>query len=204
MFRIFMNRRPLSTCAWLALAAALTSTEIHADARSDGERGIEEYRRGNLIESMRLLQKSAAGGYAPAQTTLAFILDASEDNAQAFHWYQQAAEAGDAAGMFGLGTMYAKGEGTERDPQRAGELIEQAAGLGHVEAMRLYAHALEHGQLGFSAQPQSAAEWYRKAADAGDKVSMRRLFQAYSAGQLELPLDPDQAEAWAERLESEE
>ena len=178
----------------------MSAAETHADARSDGDRGIEEYRKGNLIESMRLLEKSATEGYAPAQTTLAFILDASEDDTQAFHWYQQAAEAGDAAGMFGLGGMYAKGEGTEKDPKRAGELIAQAAELGHVEAMRLHAHALEHGQLGHSSQPQSAAEWYRKAADAGDGLSMRRLQQAYAAGELGLPVDPDQAEAWAEKI----
>ncbi len=181
---------------------ALAAPELHADARSDGERGIEEYRKGNLIESMRLLQKSAAAGYAPAQTTLAFILDASEDDAQAFYWYQQAAEAGDAAGMFGLGGMYAKGEGTDKDPKRAGELIAQSAELGHVEAMRLYAHALEHGQLGLTTQSQRAAEWYRKAADAGDGLSMRRLQEAYAAGQLGLPLDPAQAEAWGEKIKS--
>ena len=199
-----LNPSALLIWAALALAAAMTAPELHADARSDGERGIEEYRRGNLIESMRLLEKAAAEGYAPAQTMLAFILDASEDDTQAFHWYQQAAEAGDAAGLFGLGGMYAKGEGTEKDPERAGELIEQAAELGYLQGMRLYAHALEHGQLGFSAQPQRAAEWYRKAAEAGDGISMRRLQQAYAAGQLELPVDPAQAEAWARRIESEE
>ena len=201
MFRI-LNRTPLPTCACLALTMALTAPAILADARSDGERGIEEYRRGNLIEGMRLLEKSATEGYTPAQTTLAFILDAAEEDEQAFHWYQQATTAGDPAGMFGLGGMYAKGEGTEKDPKRAGELIEQAAELGHVLAMRLQAHAFEHGQLGFSKQPQRAAEWYRKAAEAGDELSMRRMQQAYAAGELELPVDPAQAEAWAEKIES--
>ena len=196
--------KTLPACASLALMAAIAVSAVKADARSDGERGIEEYRRGNLIEGMQLLEKSASEGYTPAQTTLAFILDAAEDDARAFHWYQQAAAVNDPDGLFGLGGMYAKGEGTEKNAKRAGELIEQAARLEHVQAMRVYAHALEYGQLEFSVQPPRAAEWYRRAASAGDQLSMRRLQQAYTAGQLGLAVDPAQAEFWAEQLESKQ
>ncbi|NCF37442.1 MAG: hypothetical protein GWP56_13845 [Gammaproteobacteria bacterium] len=175
-----------------------------ADARADGERGIAEYRKGNLIEGMQLLNKSAQQGYIPAQTTLAYILDAAEKNDEAFYWYQQAADRNDAAGLFGLGSMYGKGEGTDRDPVKSGQLIERAAQLGHVEAMRVYAHALEHGQLGLAADPGSAADWYLKAAELGNKMSMHRLKQAYSLGQLGLPIDPERAEAWAERTKGAE
>lgn len=172
-----------------------------ADARDDGERGITEYRKGNLIEAMQLLNKSAQQGYIPAQTTLAHILDAAEENDMAFHWYQQAAQHNDAAGLFGLGSMYAKGEGTDKDPDKAGQLIQQAAQLGNVNAMRVYAHAQEYGQLGFAPDPGNAAEWYLKAADLGDKVSIQRLKQAYTQGQLGLPVDPERAEAWTEKLD---
>ncbi len=175
-----------------------------ADARADGERGIAEYRKGNLIEGMQLLKKSAQQGYIPAQTTLAYILDASENNDEAFYWYQQAADRNDAAGLFGLGSMYGKGEGTDRDTVKSGQLIERAAQLGHAEAMRVYAHALEHGQLGLAADPVSAADWYLKAAELGNKMSMHRLKQAYTLGQLGLPIDPERAEAWAERTKETE
>lgn len=175
-----------------------------ADARADGERGIAEYRKGNLIEGMQLLKKSAQQGYIPAQTTLAYILDAAENNDEAFYWYQQAADRNDAAGLFGLGSMYGKGEGTDRDTVKSGQLIERAAQLGHVEAMRVYAHALEHGKLGLAADPGSAADWYLKAAELGNKMSMHRLKQAYTLGQLGLPIDPERAEAWAERTKETE
>ena len=189
--------------ARLALGALLIlslPSTLQADARSDGERGIAEYRQGNLIEAMEWLQKSAAAGYTPAQTTLAFILDAAEDDEAAFRWYLAAADKNDAAGLFGLGSMYAKGEGTAKDPGKAGELIRQAAELEHVQAMRVYANALELGQLGFATDPAAAAAWYLKAADLGDVVSMQRLKDAYSKGQLGLQADAKRAAEWDAKI----
>jgi len=187
----------------LVLLLTLPSTLL-ADARSDGDRGITEFRRGNLIEAMQLLEKSATQGYIPAQTTLAYILDAAERDQQAFRWYQQAADRNDAAALFGLGGMYAKGEGTMKNPDKAGQLIKQAAQLDHVQALRVYAHALEHGQLGFDSEPHSAAEWYLKAARLGDKISMQRLKKAYTLGHLGLAVDPQQATAWNDELNKPE
>jgi len=169
---------------------------VLADAKTDGDKGIAEYRNGNLIEGMLLLESSAKKGYVPAQVTLAYILDQGEQDSEAFHWYQQAANNNNPAGLFGLGSMYAKGEGTSPDPQKAGQLIKQSALLNHLPAMRAYANALEYGQLGFSQNNTAAAKWYLKAANAGDGVSMRRLRNAYTLGQLGMPIDPAQASKW--------
>ena len=182
----------------------LLPTFSHADAKLDGERGIAEYQKGNLIEGMSLLEKSAKQGYAPAQSTLAYILDKSELNEQAFHWYQQAAAQQDPAGMYGLATLYADGEGTEKNPQRAAELFHQAANLDHLPAMRAYAAALEHGHLGLAVDFNQALQWYTRAAESGDSNSARRLQQAYGNGELGLSVDPDQASKWQKRTESGE
>ena len=196
--------RSVRSLFW-ALALMLTNPALlWADARSDGDLGIAEYRKGNLIEAMQLLEKSAAGGYVPAQTTLAYILDAAEMDAEAFRWYQKAADSKDAAGLFGLGNMYAKGEGTKKDPHRAGQLIRQAAQLEYLQAMHVYAHALEHGELGFDTAPQQAVEWYLRAARQGDQNSMQRLKQAYTLGQLGLAVDPQQAAAWDKKINQTE
>lgn len=189
---------------WLMALLLLLPSTLKADARTDGDHGIEEYRKGNLIEGMQLLEKSAAQGYAPAQTTLAYILDAAEQDADAFHWYQQAADSNDAAGLFGLGGMYTKGEGTVKDLIKGGQLIKQAAQLDYVQAMRVYARALENGRLGFEPDQRSAAEWYLKAASLGDQNSMQRLKKAYTLGQLGLPVDPQQVEAWNEKINQQE
>jgi len=174
----------------------LSSSFVLADAKTDGDKGIEEFRNGNLIKAMRLLEISAEQDSVPAQVTLAYILDQSEQNSEAFHWYQQAAKNKDAAGLFGLGGMYAKGEGTPADPPKAGQLIKQSALLGHLPAMRAYAYALEYGQLGFSQNNSAAAEWFLKAANSGDEVSMLRLRNAYTLGQLGMSIDPEQASKW--------
>ncbi len=198
-----MNRHETSKYRQGIASLALLSTilpAIAADPRVDGEQGIIEYRKGNLIEGMALLQKSASSGYAPAQTTLAFILDAAEADEEAVHWYRKAAENNDPAGLFGLGGMIAKGEGIRKNPPMAGQLIEKAARLGHVPAMRTYAHALEHGQLGFEPRHEAAARWYLEAARLDDATSIKRLERAYTLGQLGLPVDLEQAESWKHRL----
>ena len=194
----FSNSLP--RLAFGALLILVWPSALLADARSDGERGIAEYRQGNLVQAMEWLQKSATAGYTPAQTTLASILDAAEDDEAAFRWYQAAADSNDAAGLFGLGSMYAKGEGTAKNPARAGELFQQAAELGHVQAMRVYANALENGQLGLAHNPGEAIAWYLKAANQGDVNSMHRLKQAYSLGQLGLQADAKRAAEWDAKI----
>ena len=198
------DRRYGTLLGILGCILLLVSAQTLADARSDGERGIAEYRKGNLIESLSLLESAAAGGYTPAQTTLAFILDASEQDEKAFHWYQQAAEAGDANGLFGLGSMYAKGEGTERNPQRAADLFREAAELGHAEAMWVYANALENGLLGLDRRADEALIWYEQAAGKGDAQARARLSRALDKGELGLDGKPDYAAALRKRIQQDD
>lgn len=173
---------------------------VQADAKTDGDKGITYVSQGRLIEGMQLLRKSAEAGYAPAQSTLAFILDKAEQDDEAFILYQKAAESNDAAGLFGLGSMYAKGDGVAKDNNKAGQLIRQSAMLNHVLAMRAYAKALEHENLGFIRNNAEAVKWYQKAAHAGDTVSIRRLTEAYKNGQLGLGIDLKEAVMWEAKL----
>ena len=195
-----MKYRTVATAIFIFCLLVISQSPTLADAKTDGDRGIEAFRQGNLIESMQLLERSAKAGYAPAQVTLAYILDYSERDKEAFGWYQQAADSNDPAGIFGLGGMYAKGEGVGRDPVKAGQLTRRAAEMAHLPAMRAYAYALENGALGFARDDAAAVEWFRKSAEAGDQVSMHRLKDAYSQGQLGLPVDPAQASAWEEKI----
>lgn len=196
----FLRKLKIYLIHSLLVTPLLISPVALADAKSDGDKGIEEYRQGNVIEAMQLLHKSAQQGYAPAQVNLAYILDQAEQNQEAVRWYQQAADQNDARGLFGLGTMYAKGEGVDRDPSKAGKLIEKSARMDHVPAMREFANALEYGQLGFDANQSEAASWYLKAAEAGDTDSMRRMRDAYLNGHLGLPIDPEKSGVWDRKI----
>lgn len=201
----FAIRKRIVTGIVSALAMLLTlPSPAWADARTDGDKGIAEYRKGNLIVGIQLLEKSAVAGYPPAQVTLAYILNQSDNNDIAFHWYQQAAKNKDAAGLYGLGNMYANGEGTNMNLPKAGELILKSAQLEYLPAMRAYAYALEHGQLGFDLNHGTAATWYLKAANLGDSVSMRRLRDAYKYGQLGLPIEAQQSADWDAKINAKE
>jgi hypothetical protein len=165
-----------------------------------GEKGIEAFRQGNLILAMDLLSKSAEKGYAPAQTTLAYILDQSEENDQAFILFEQAAKQNYAAAQFGLGKMYASGEGVEQNQSIAGEWIKKSAEQSYLPAMRAYAFALESGSLGFDKNSEQAFHWYQLCDDAGDTVCTRRLAQVYETGDLGQPVDENKADELRRRL----
>ena len=164
-----------------------------ASAEDDGLEGIREYELGNIIDGMELLYKSADGGYAAAQAKLGYILDQAEENDKAFVWFLKAAEQGNSDGQYGLGSMYAKGDGVEKDFSEAIIWIKKAAEQGHVLAMRTYATALEKGELGISSDEEETVKWLKKAADQGDSISIRRLAQAYRGGELGLTADLEQA-----------
>ena len=164
------------------------------DYIEDSEKGMRAYRNGNLIEAMKLLEKSASQGYAPAQTTLAYILDQAEENKRAFNLFKQAAEKNYAAAQFGLGNMYAKGEGTEKNIKLAGQWIQKSAQQNYTPAMRAYAYALEFGNLSFTKNDTQSFQWYEKCSQSGDPVCTRRLVQVYTRGDLNQAMNKDKAD----------
>jgi hypothetical protein len=182
---------------FFAPGSGITGDENFIDL---GEKGIEAFRQGNLILAMDLLNRSAEKGYAPAQTTLAYILDQSEEDDHAFKLFEQAAKQEYAAAQFGLGNMYAKGEGVQQNPMIAGQWIKKSAEQNHPPAMRAYAFALEYGNLGFDMNSAQALHWYHLCNDAGDSVCTRRLVQAYEKGDLSQPADENKANELRRRL----
>jgi TPR repeat protein len=77
-----------------------------------------------------------------------------------------AAEAADAEAQFRLGRAYFRGEGVDRDPVKAVELITRAAGAGHPEAMAGMGYLHMIGE-GVEQDETKALEWLRKAAESG-------------------------------------
>ena len=159
--------------SWRAILAAaalgVTSPGLADDASDDLQAGIEAFNRGDLPGAMVLYEKAAEAGLPEAQVRLAYLLDYAEDNEQAVHWYQAAADQGNRDGVAGLASMYAKGEGVERDPQRALELYEQAGEAGDQSSIRVLISAYEKGELGVEKDAGQAEYWRSKQAapDAG-------------------------------------
>ena len=133
-----------------------------AGPEEDNELAINEYARGNLVVSMGLWRKAAQQGYAPAQVWLGFILDAAEENDEAVDWYRKATNQGSAAGEFGLGQMYLKGEGVKKDLEQGRLHVMRAAEKGELDAMMLVMESYRLGGLGLAVDPVQAEAWELK------------------------------------------
>lgn len=181
--------------AWHAMAAgAAPQDDFHA--------GSQAFRAGDVVQAMALLKRAADAGHAPAQSLLAYILDKAEFNEEAVAYYRKAAAQGDAEGEFGLGSMYAAGEGVGRDPAEARKWITRAAQKGHPGAINALAQAYITGGLGIDEAQRNGAEalhWIRRAAEAGYWPAIERLAIAYRTGAYGLAIDLEQAEALAAR-----
>lgn len=71
------------------------------------------------------------------------------DLKRARHWYRRAALKGDDRGLFEYGLMLIQGEGGPRRPAQGRRYLERAAALGQIDALKVLAYALMHGQYSF-------------------------------------------------------
>jgi TPR repeat protein len=170
-----------------ALLCALAAPLAHAGPAEDSALAETEFARGDLVAALALWQRAAALGYAPAQARLGDILDKSEEDEEAVLWYRKAAAQDNAAGEYGLGQMYAKGEGVPKDQAQALAHTLRAARLNHVAAVTLMMEAYRAGGLGLAPDAAEAAVWearlvalvpgarraVAKAADKGKKKDAR-------------------------------
>ena len=154
---------------WSAFAVAAGEDDFAA--------GEKAYRAGDVVGAMPLLRRAADAGEPRAQALYGQILDISEFNEQAAAYYRRAAEQGNADGQFGLGTLYAAGEGVERDPVAARKWFELAAAQGHANAVNTLAQAALWGTPG----PQDL-KWLHKAAEQNYFPALDYLAKGYRGG----------------------
>lgn len=122
----------------------------------DEQAGIDAFDRGDLVGAITFFERAADAGSALAQTRLAWILDGANDDVRAVAMYRAAAEQGYAPGMHGLGEMYAKGEGVEKNLSEAVGWFTKAADAGHDKSLRILIGAYKNGGLGLAADADKA------------------------------------------------
>ena len=193
-----MLRLKLNFLLWalLVLPGVVYSVESTVDPKyiALGEKGIKANANGNLFEAMHLLKESADKGYAPAQATLAYIMDKADEDEEAFKLYKQSALQSHPPGQYGLAIMYMKGEGVAANQKIAGRWMALSAKLGHVPAMLALALAYEHGTMGLERNLDAASEWILRCHEKANSVCTQRLSQAYRTGNLGLPVDLPKAQ----------
>ena len=91
----------------------------------------DKYIKKNDAEALRLWNKSANGGYAPAQIQLGLLYRygdiVPQDNKKAVEWFTKAVNQGNTDAMMHLANCFAFGLGVKEDDKKAIELYTQAA-----------------------------------------------------------------------------
>src|SRR5215475_304414 len=129
----------------------------------------------NPNEAVRLFRLAAAKNLAGAQINLGRTyqegLGLAKDDVQAAHWYQLAAAQHEPVGEFYYALMLLAGRGVDKDFQKAGELLRQAADRAYMPAQLTLALALE--RAGGSVRAVQAYTWYRIATRLAKDAALR-------------------------------
>jgi len=149
------------------------------------------------VEMPGNLYFAAESGDVNAQLKLAclFLRDNGErDYAEAFRWYQKAADLDNREAQFGIGFMYLEGLGVSRDYKEAFRWFFLAAKQGDTSAQANLGWLYENG-FGVPRNDAEAVRWYQMAALNEDPYAALSLGLMYSRGCCQ-PTDPDAAYIW--------
>ncbi|MBX3322688.1 MAG: DUF2610 domain-containing protein [Phycisphaeraceae bacterium] len=146
----------------------------------------------------RLWEREARAGNAAAAVLIGRTIQEGigmEPNQPAARaWYEQAADAGSAAGLFNLALMHEDGEGGFPQSHAAAlRLYIAAAELGHEGAMAALGTYTRDGRGGVISSTEAALVWYERAIALGDTHAMNLAAYHYHRGTEVRSADPDAA-----------
>jgi uncharacterized protein len=168
-----LAKRSLSRLAGaLVLAAAMSPA--YADMAGDHEKAIQMWQIGNVVDAMTTFRANAENGYAPSQVWLANMLDQAQQDEGAVKWFIKAAEQGNAAGEYGLGVMYGKGEGVKQDSAKAIEYVTRAAEKDYIDAVVALAGIYSQGGFGVEPNLEKAEYWTARATALAPKEEQKQ------------------------------
>ena len=101
---------------------------------------------------------------------------------EAFKWYSEAAEAGNAEAMRNIGFCYALGKGVDYNVEDSFKWFKKAAETGDAFAMYHLGDCYLQGLLCVKRNYKEAFKWLRKAAEAGNIHAMIVMGDCYYRG----------------------
>lgn len=119
-----------------------------------------------------------------------------KDYAKAVELWQPLADRGDPMAQYYLGTLYAEGNGVQRDDEAAFKLFLRAANRGNAAAQYNVGASYSAG-VGVKKSDADAAKWFQRAANQGMAFAMLNLGLLYAAGNG-VPQDNVEAFKWLE------
>lgn len=111
------------------------------------------------------------------------------------------AEKGYMLAQRGMGKLYEKGRGVDRDFAVAIKWYRPAAEQGDAESQYRLSVGYAYG-LGIKKDESLAFTWLKKAAANGQKRAQKSLARAYADGLFGVPRDPEQAKYWYDKANS--
>ena len=163
---------------------------------ANGAKGLEK----NLDKAREWLTKATESETdGAAAVNLGVIIENIDKKpADAYKWFQKAADQGNPTGMERLAALQSSGAaGEKKDPKESFGWYEKSAKAGNVNAMFALATAYEKGE-GTEANPKEAKDWLFKSAFGGSGAAMRAIAQHYREGSYGLK-DMLAAIAWFRR-----
>ena len=132
--------------------------------------------RSSVDKYLQYYRLSAQQGDAEAQVKLAIALidEKKPDFAEAFFWFDFAAQQDDILGRLHAGVCYEYGFGVEVDAQAAFNHYQLAAKDNHVTALTILGFSFERG-VGIGIDRLKAITYYKKAAGQGYWPAITRL-----------------------------
>lgn len=120
---------------------------------------------GNLIAMFEMGVVSFEGAYAP------------QDYDQALEWFRKAAQQKHAGAMVYLSNFYRIGYLEDKDLKKTAELLQEAAQLGHPDAMYLFGclHTIHPTFSRLSNRNQKVLNWFQLAAKSDHAEAMTAL-----------------------------
>jgi hypothetical protein len=122
-------------------------------------------------------------------------LGRKKDVAAAFRLYQTAETEGSAVAATCLGKLYAEGQGTQKNLDKAKFYLDKAANLGDAEASYQLGQLYQTGQISNVSKPESmklAVQHYERAAQDGHPDALTDLGFIFEKG-LAGPVDQERA-----------
>ncbi|MBX7146110.1 MAG: sel1 repeat family protein [Alphaproteobacteria bacterium] len=115
--------------------------------------------------------------YAATNVEEAWDAIKRNDYVDALTLFNDLANQGNPEGQYGLGYMYSRGLGVNKDLEESIKFYQQAAKAGHLVAIVNLGYAYDFA-LGVPRDQKQAEYWYQQAANRGDYTGMNNL--AYS------------------------
>jgi uncharacterized protein len=200
-----MNCRAIAfTLLALFFAFPTCAAPTAAEVEDAFKKGQADWDRGDPVSAMPKLKIAADGGHPAAQALYGYLLDQSDNDAEAAEYYRKGASQNNPDALYGLGAFSQSGDGdVPRDLKVAKDLFVRAAEQGHAASIAVVVLAYINGGLGLSDEDRAGAGavyWYKKGAEVGYTPAIEHLIDANRNGKLGLALNKEEADRLQAKL----